>query len=81
MSTSGRRGKLNYIVMTHPSLSPQPGIWGNLLGLRGRVVKMCQGGKPDTHSFYTGMNVCGSAYQNGGVVDGIYMRIEYYLFI
>ena len=23
------------------SLSPQPGIWGNLLGLRGRVVGMC----------------------------------------
>ena len=29
------------IKMTHPSLSPQPGIWGNLLGLRGRVVGMC----------------------------------------
>ena len=29
LSTSGRRGKLNYMVMTHPSLSPQPGIWGN----------------------------------------------------
>ena len=28
-------------VMTHPSLSPQPGIWGNLLGLRGRVVRIC----------------------------------------
>ena len=27
--------------MTHPSLSPQPGIWGNLLGLRGRVVRIC----------------------------------------
>ena len=39
--TSGRRGKLNYMVMTHPSLSPQPGIWGNLLGLRGRVVRVC----------------------------------------
>ena len=28
---------------------------------------MCQGGKPDTgkfHSFYIGMNVCGSAYEN-----------------
>ena len=23
--------------MTHPSPSPQQGIWGNLLGLRGRV--------------------------------------------
>ena len=38
------------MVMTHPSLSPQPGgggiwgIWGirgNLLGLRGRVVRIC----------------------------------------
>ena len=29
------------MVMTHPSLSPQPGIWGNLLGLRGRVVGVC----------------------------------------
>ena len=29
---------------------------------------MCQGGKPDTgkfHSSYIGMNVCGSAYENG----------------
>ena len=23
------------VAMTHPSLSPQPGIWGILLGLRG----------------------------------------------
>ena len=51
-------------------VSPQLGIWGNLLGLRGRVVSggiegqsgknMCQGGKPDTgkfHSNYIGMNV------------------------
>ena len=38
---SGRRGKLNYMVMTHPSLSPQPGIWGNLLGLWGGVVRIC----------------------------------------
>ena len=33
--------KINYMVMTHPSLSPQPEIWGNLLGLRGRVVIIC----------------------------------------
>ena len=64
------------MVMTHPSLSPQPGIWGNLLGLRGRSSgkNMCQGGKPDTgkfHSSYIGMNVCGSAYKNGCVVDGM----------
>ena len=33
---------------------------------------MCQEGKPDTgkfHSSYIGMNVCGSAYENGCVVD------------
>ena len=41
LSTSGRRRKLNYMVMTHPSLSPQPGIWGKLLGLRGRMVRIC----------------------------------------
>ena len=70
---SGRRGKLNYMVMT---LSPQPGIWGNLLGLWlvGQSGKnMCQGGKPDTGKFqssYIGMNVCGSAYENRCVVDG-----------
>ena len=80
LSTSGRLRKLNYniMVMTHPSLSPQPGILGNLLGLRGRVVRiyMCQGGKPDTCKFQSsyniiGMNVCGSAYENGCVVDGM----------
>ena len=35
---------------------------------------MCQGGKPDTgkfHSSYIGMNLCGSAYENGCVVDGM----------
>ena len=36
---------------------------------------MCQGGgKPDTgkfHSSYIGMNVCGSAYENGCMVDGM----------
>ena len=35
---------------------------------------MCQGGKPDTgkfHSSYIGMNVCGSAYENGCVVNGM----------
>ena len=34
---------------------------------------MCQGGKSDTgkfHSSYIGMNVCGSTYENGCVVDG-----------
>ena len=40
---------------------------------------MCQGGKPDTgkfHSFFVGiyiiMNVCGSAYENGCVVDDMH---------
>ena len=35
---------------------------------------MCQGGKPDTggfHSSYIGMDVCGSVYENGCVVDGM----------
>ena len=33
---------------------------------------MCQGGKPDTgkfHSSYIGMNVCGSTYENGCMVN------------
>ena len=29
------------MMMTHPSLSPPPVIFGILLGLRGRVVRMC----------------------------------------
>ena len=37
---------------------------------------MCQGGgKPDTGKFrssYIGMNVCGSTYENGCVVNGMY---------
>ena len=35
---------------------------------------MCEGGKPDTggfHSPYIGMTVCGSAYENGCVVDAM----------
>ena len=38
----------------------------------GKII--CQGGKPDTgkfHSSYIGMNVCGSIYENGCVVDGM----------
>ena len=35
---------------------------------------MCQGGKPDAGEFHSsyniGMNVCGSACENGCVVDG-----------
>ena len=68
------------MVMTHPSLSPQPttGDLGDFTGVEGPSGKiMCQGGKPDTgkfHSSYIGMNVifvCGSAYENGCVVDGM----------
>ena len=29
------------IKLYDPSLSLQPGIWGDLLGLRGRVVRIC----------------------------------------
>ena len=52
-------------------------IWGILLGLRGRVVRICvrEEGKPDTgkfHSSYIGMNVCGSTYENWCVVNGTY---------
>ena len=44
----------------------------------------CQGGKPDTgklHSSYIGMNVSGSAYENGCVVNGsmacvVWQRID-----
>ena len=39
-----------------------------------------QGGKPDTgkfHSSYIGMNVCGSAYENGCVVDGMCAMAAY----
>ena len=62
------------MMMTHPSLSPQPGIWGSLLGLRGRVVRICVRELSLTlhgkfHSSYIGMNVCGSTYENGCVVD------------
>ena len=58
------------MVMTHTSLSPQPEIWGNLLGLRGRVVRICVRDTGKFHSSYIHMNVCGFAYENGCVVDG-----------
>ena len=49
------------------------GDLGEFTGIEGQSGKnMCQGGKPDTgkfHSSYIGMNVCGSAYENGSVVD------------
>ena len=31
---------------------------------------MCQGGKPDTGKFHSSYIVCGSAYENGCVVNG-----------
>ena len=34
--------------------------------VRIRVTDTCK-----FHSFYTGINVCGSAYENGCVVDGM----------
>ena len=59
------------MVMTHPSLSPQPGIWGNLLGLRGRVVRICVREVSLTLVSFTHLIlVCDSAYENGCVVDG-----------
>ena len=71
LSTSGRRGKLNYLVMTHPST----GDLGDFTVVERQSGKnMCQGGKPDTvkfHSSYIGMNVCDSAYENGCVVNGM----------
>ena len=64
--------KLNHIimVMTHPSLSPQPGIWGNLLGLRGRVVRICVRVVnltlvSFTHLILVWMYVYSSTYENG----------------
>ena len=58
-------------IMTHPSLSPEPGIWGDLLGLRGRVVRICVREVSLTLVSFTHLIlVCGSAYQNGCVVDG-----------
>ena len=48
-----KRGILNYMVMTHPSLSPHPGIWEILLGLRDRVVRICVRGVSLTLLSYT----------------------------
>ena len=69
----------------HGDDSSQSQSLGECTGIVGQSGKnMCQGGKPDTgkfHSSYIGMNVCGSAYENGCVVDGtcvLRQRIEYY---
>ena len=37
----------------------------------GRVVRLCVREVSKFHSSYIGMNVCGSAYENGRVVDGM----------
>ena len=48
---------------------------GNITAIEGQSGKnTCLGVKADTgklHSFYIGMNVCGSAYENGCVVNGM----------
>ena len=48
---------------------------GDITGIEGQSGKnMCQGGTPDTgklHSSYIGMNVCGSVYENGCMIDGM----------
>ena len=58
---------------------------GEFTGIEGQSGKnMCQGGKPDTgkfHSSYIGMYVCGSAYENGCVVDGMCARAAYWVLI
>ena len=62
------------MVMTHPSLSPQPGVLGDFTGIEVRIcvreVSLTQ--VSFTHLILIGMNVCGSTYENGCVVDGIY---------
>ena len=52
------------MVMTNPSLSPQPGICG-LVRLCVREVSLL------LVSFTHFMNVCGSAYENRCMVDGV----------
>ena len=79
MSTSGtgRHRKLNYNYGAQDDSSQSQSSTGDLgefTGIEGQSGKnMCQEGKPDTgkfHSSYIGMNVCGSACENGCVVDG-----------
>ena len=74
LSTSGRHGKLNYYGDDSSRSQSSAGDLGEVTGIEGQSGKnICQGNKPDTgkfHSSYIGMNVCGSAYENGCVVDG-----------
>ena len=47
------------------------------------MIYMCQGGKPDTgmlHSSYFAVNVCGAAYKNGCVVNGMCAMAAEYVF-
>ena len=47
------------------------GDLGDFTGIEGQSGKiMCQGGKSDTGKFHSSYIVCGSAYENGCVVDG-----------
>ena len=70
MSTSGRRRKIKLYGDDSSQSQSSTGDLGEFTGIEGQSGKnMCQGGgKPDTgkfHSSYIGMNVCGSAYENG----------------
>ena len=62
---------LHHYVLYHTKLYSV--LIGEFTGIEGQSGKnMCQVGKPDTgkfHSSYIGMNVCGSAYESGCVVD------------
>ena len=47
------------------------GDLGEFTGIEGQSGKnMCQGDTGKFHSSYISMNVCGSAYENGCMVDG-----------
>ena len=86
--TSGRRRKLNYNYGDDSSQSQSSaGDLGDFTGIEGQSGKnMCQGGTVTLtlhgkfHSSYIGMNVCGSAYENGCMVDVLRHRIEYYYY-
>ena len=63
----------SHCLKLHGHLEPM--LSAQVLGLRGRVVRICVRvvSKPDTgkfHSSYIGVNACGSAYENGCVVNG-----------
>ena len=72
MSTSGRAARKIKLYGDDSSQSQSStGDLGEITGIEGQSGRnMHQGGKPDTGKFHIGMNVCGSAYKNGCVVDG-----------